>query len=189
MNRPFIEHSISIDVFTLKRKHLLSSAGVDTFLRVIQTQNGATAWVITSLWRDRNRLMVIIHDFCGPEPTEYALALVTTPCHYGGVRYWFLCPQKGCRSRVAKLYYVSNLFACRTCHNLVYIHQQRHGSKYYDEFGRPLLLLLQAVSLGKSMKHYYVNGRPTRKFRRLQKYLYSLEKVALNYKLYVKSET
>lgn len=43
--------------------------------------------------------------------------LVTTPCHYGKYRYWFLCPE--CRGRVAHLYMGAKV-ACRRCHQLVY---------------------------------------------------------------------
>lgn len=45
-----------------------------------------------------------------------------TPCNYGGLRYWFLCP--GCGQRVALLYGAGKYFLCRHCYNLTYASQQ-----------------------------------------------------------------
>ena len=49
-----------------------------------------------------------------------------TPCHYGGSRPWFLCPERGCGRRVAVLYVRSTL-ACRHCRQLAYDSQQDSG--------------------------------------------------------------
>lgn len=54
---------------------------------------------------------------------NYPIDLEVTPCHYGGIRHWFLCP--GCNRRVATLYITSNLlFQCRKCQKLNYTSQQ-----------------------------------------------------------------
>lgn len=54
---------------------------------------------------------------------NYPVQLQTTPCHYGGVRHWFICP--GCDGRVATLFIKSNLlFQCRKCQKLNYTSQQ-----------------------------------------------------------------
>ena len=57
------------------------------------------------------------------------ILLTTTHPFFGGVRYWFACPE--CSRRIRKLYLPPNEthFACRHCHNLSYeSHQswQRH---------------------------------------------------------------
>jgi hypothetical protein len=40
----------------------------------------------------------------GPWKAEnYQVAIEQTPCHYGGARYWFRCPARGCARRVAIL--------------------------------------------------------------------------------------
>jgi hypothetical protein len=44
--------------------------------------------------------------------------LETTPCHYGGLRYWFTCPR--CDRRCALLCGAERLFYCRQCYNLPY---------------------------------------------------------------------
>lgn len=58
------------------------------------------------------------------EALDYRVKLQTTPCHYGGVRYWFSCPAINCGKRVAKLYLGSKHFACRHCYRLAYSSQR-----------------------------------------------------------------
>ena len=54
------------------------------------------------------------------ERLDYPVLLQTTPCNYGGVRYWFTCPAINCGKRVAKLYLGDKYFACRHCYRLAY---------------------------------------------------------------------
>ena len=55
---------------------------------------------------------------------DYKILLTTTPCQYGGRRYWFICPWhkngKYCGRRVGTLYLDDDYFACRYCCNLTY---------------------------------------------------------------------
>lgn len=48
---------------------------------------------------------------------DYAVPLSWTPCHYGGTRPWFSCPD--CDRRVALLYGGAR-FVCRHCRRLAY---------------------------------------------------------------------
>ncbi|MHC5156034.1 MAG: hypothetical protein ACYSO3_07945, partial [Planctomycetota bacterium] len=54
------------------------------------------------------------------------IQITTTPCYYGGERYWFLCPAAVdgvlCEDRVGKLYLPpgAQVFGCRQCHGLTY---------------------------------------------------------------------
>jgi len=60
------------------------------------------------------------------EAVEYWLQLLTTPQHYGGVRWWFRCPlavnDEPCARRVRKLYLPpgEKFFGCTHCHQLTY---------------------------------------------------------------------
>jgi hypothetical protein len=61
------------------------------------------------------------------------IELESTPCNFGGRRWWFQCPapfdSDDCsRRRCGKLYLPANaiLFACRQCHQLSY--KSRHSS-------------------------------------------------------------
>jgi len=62
---------------------------------------------------------------------SYDVILTTTPCHFGGIRYWFRCPLlkpdgTPCNRRVAKLYLppFQSHFGCRHCHDLTYTSRQ-----------------------------------------------------------------
>lgn len=54
------------------------------------------------------------------ESMGYVVCLKTTPCSFGGVRYWFVCPGCGAGCRILYLPYNGNVFACRRCCGLVY---------------------------------------------------------------------
>ena len=56
---------------------------------------------------------------------DYKARLEWTPCHFGGRRWWFICPLvvngNVCNRRVGVLYLGSGkYFGCRHCHNLTY---------------------------------------------------------------------
>jgi hypothetical protein len=54
------------------------------------------------------------------------IPLTSTPCYFGGVRCWFLCPS--CGKRVGILYRIG-VYLCRDCHGLTYRERQLHGSQ------------------------------------------------------------
>ena len=64
------------------------------------------------------------HRVCGGawESVEQTIYFDRTPCHYGGHRFWFLCPR--CSRRVAVLYAAGKYFYCRHCYGLTYASQQ-----------------------------------------------------------------
>ena len=78
---------------------------------------------------------------------DYSIRLETIPCHFGGVRRWFLCPRCGRRCWIvymeSSLDTGSNTFACCLCLGLTYRNTQtgRFMSRAYewDDKGLPLL--------------------------------------------------
>lgn len=65
---------------------------------------------------------------------DYKVRLVSTPCYYGGLRWWFICPLvingKACGRRVGVLYLGgSKYFGCRHCHNLTYESSKTHDKR------------------------------------------------------------
>ena len=66
---------------------------------------------------------------------DYPIKLTTTPCNFGGVRYWFICPLeldgRPCGKRIGKLYLPpeGKYFGCRNCYNLTY-ESCRESHKY-----------------------------------------------------------
>ena len=49
----------------------------------------------------------------------FGVSLERTPCHLGGERVWWRCPEPGCGRRVAVLYGGARI-ACRHCNDLAY---------------------------------------------------------------------
>jgi hypothetical protein len=66
---------------------------------------------------------------------EQRVPVTWTACHLGGYRPWFVCRGSSsgryCGSRVAVLYGVGELFACRCCSGLVYASQRQ--TVYYRD--------------------------------------------------------
>jgi hypothetical protein len=95
-------------------------------------------------------------------PCDYSVDLDRTACHFGGVRYWFVCP--GCSRRVGVLYLALGWdeFRCRHCLGLVYESQTYRGwdGGYYPAFER-------LMKLERTVKRYFWRGRLTRKYRKL----------------------
>jgi hypothetical protein len=105
---------------------------------------------------------------------DYRVPLVTTPCHLGGARWWFICPltKNGvyCGRRVGVLYRAprADYYGCRHCHNLSYEsrNESRHGRLAH--MGYFMTLDRRREKLLEGMKRWTYRGKPTRKARRLR---------------------
>jgi hypothetical protein len=54
------------------------------------------------------------------------VAIEETPCHFGGVRRWFMCPRSNCGRRCRKLYLQgSGRWLCRACADARYLSQRQ----------------------------------------------------------------
>lgn len=53
---------------------------------------------------------------------QQSIRISSTPCNYGGRRWWLHCPH--CDRRCAVLYFASRGWACRSCNQLHYRSQQ-----------------------------------------------------------------
>ncbi len=56
------------------------------------------------------------------EEVNLPVRLATTPCNYGGVRWWFRCPC--CNRRVAVLFIMGVMLRCVTCGRVSYASQR-----------------------------------------------------------------
>jgi hypothetical protein len=67
----------------------------------------------------------------GEQVVNYNVELFTTRPYFGGVRWWFICPNQDCEKMVGKLYQPpgAKYFLCRTCQNLTYT-SCRESHKY-----------------------------------------------------------
>lgn len=95
---------------------------------------------------------------------NYKVKLSTTPCNYGGKRYWFICPlykdNIACKRRVRILYKVGDYFGCRHCFNLTYASRNSEWGANLSES--------KIEKLESQIKREYYNGKMTRKFASLQ---------------------
>jgi len=100
------------------------------------------------------------------EDMDSKIMLAATPCNYGGVRYWFICPlsKNGqyCGRRVGVIYSIGKYFGCRHCGEVVYDAQMSGGKFRSSSVSIPDLERAE-----KEVKRYYYNGKPTRKYKRL----------------------
>jgi len=62
---------------------------------------------------------------------NYEVLIETTPCNYGGDRWWFLCPICFRRCRIIYQPPGQSVFACRICHDLSYRSRQE-GKNYFS---------------------------------------------------------
>ena len=85
------------------------------------------------------------HSTGQKENLDYPVRLTSTPCNYGGKRWWFICPlvKNGvpCSRRVGKLYLDGKYFGCRHCYNLTYTSAQEHDKRIDALLRNPDLLI------------------------------------------------
>lgn len=89
---------------------------------------------------------------------EYDIPLVTTPCNYGGIRYWFEC--LSCKRRIGTLYLRASIFACRHCHFLTY------ESKLESRNLRKIISLSELEKAERKVKRLCYKGKPTKNYIR-----------------------
>jgi len=98
---------------------------------------------------------------------DYKIPLITTPCHFGGIRYWFQCPWYAngvyCGRRVGVLYLGGKYFACRHCYNLTYNSRNLGGiSKLLGQ----MVSMPDLDELDAQVKRKWYAGRMTRRYLR-----------------------
>ena len=92
---------------------------------------------------------------------DYQVSLVTSPCNFGGLRYWFGCPTCGRRAAILYLAPSDVYFRCRHCNNLSYHSRNRSAMVAFGHASR------QIEELRSQIKRWTWKGRPTRKARKL----------------------
>jgi len=130
---------LRLDVRWLAREGNLVPGAISTLTWTRATGEPACE-IMTVMDKDRPRLTLRYATSRRAEATwthnQEHIWLETTPCHYGGERWWFRCPQ--CDRRRAVLYCVASVFACRGCHDLVYASTREDGMARGDRRIRTL---------------------------------------------------
>ncbi len=103
-------------------------------------------------------------------PQNYPVKLTSTPCFFGGQRYWFICPLvirgRPCKRRCAVLYLVGEYFGCRECYGLAYRSQRLPRSGLVGAF-EGFCTYDRVLHIIESLRIKYWHGRPTKRYRRL----------------------
>ncbi len=101
---------------------------------------------------------------------DYKVELDTTPCYFGGKRWWFICPLvvngSSCGRRARTLYKGGDYFGCRVCQRLCYSAQNENHRYGMYSFFKMMDYERKADELMQTIKFKYYDGRPTRKYRR-----------------------
>ena len=116
------------------------------------------------------------------ERINSTIFLTSTPCNYGGKRYWFICPLfnngAACGKRVGVLYKVEKYFGCRHCFNLTY--DSRRENRKYKHY--PLFFVLNGYDkidrLENQIKRRQYAGKPTKKQMQLERIGWRMAKMA-----------
>ncbi len=135
-----VEGCNTLDTSDLKRMKLLvpgvtNRNGSLEWRRTGQTEPSSSVGYTLTVGRVTGSLRLNYHMKQGGEKLDYAISMVTTGCHLGGVRWWFVCPLSwngvACGRRVRKVYLHGKYFGCRHCQNLAYTSSQESDSRVY----------------------------------------------------------
>lgn len=170
-----VEESRCLSLVDLKRLGYFcgAKAGTIKWTNRWQEESKVSIEVVTLFWHSPYvRLNYFKTDEEGNKKEfDYQVPLVTTPCRYGGLRYWFCCPlvKKGgcsCNRRVFKIFLPpeGKYFGCRHCYDLTYQKRQEH-SKNYDFYQQFFDLKKDIDRLKNEIKYRFYRGVPNKKYR------------------------
>lgn len=125
-HRGAVEQYPSIDLRVLRRAGLLSAGecSYTTLYWQNQAPEALSARLFIDLSDADDAWMRIISSAHHGGMTE-RVAIERAPCHYGGVRSYFVCPLLGVRCE--QLFRVDGVFASRKAHRLTYASQSEDG--------------------------------------------------------------
>lgn len=164
-----------LDVFWLKKNGYFcgwKSGGI-SWTNQSGTSNSIGLFVSTHTDDKYAQFTYTITDRDTGEKTNYNynITITTTPCTYGGVRYWFICPLTSngryCGRRVGKVFLGDKYFGCRHCYNLSYNSRNETKSGMFSYLGRMFKYEKKLEKLEEQTKISYRQGIPTKKYLRI----------------------
>ena len=107
---------------------------------------------------------------------DYKVQLEETQCHFGGARFWFICPlyknKKYCGRRVGVLYKDGDWFGCRHCYELTYTSRNVNRRYAYYPLFRVIEIEQKIEKIETKTHRRTYAGKPTKNQQKLRK-LYS----------------
>lgn len=81
---------------------------------------------ISRLYRETKSELILLRLKSRIDVLGQEIRVTTTSCHFGGKRFWFVCPT--CNKRAETLYLppTKNKLLCRKCHDLAYLKSRYH---------------------------------------------------------------
>jgi hypothetical protein len=161
-----VEASCNLTIFQLKKGGMLEGGRSAMTVTWVSTNTGRKTHVTLEVYMTSEPYVRFKYSLTDREgistPYDSEVSLTTTPCNYGGVRYWFACPV--CGRRVGGLYLApgGRNFVCRRCNNLSYRSRNRSRIESFGHTSR------QIDKLRSQIKRWTWRGRPTRRVRRLE---------------------
>jgi hypothetical protein len=138
-----------LSIFSLKQSGYLAC---DSMTELRWSEWGESKRVIIEIFVNTSQPHVLISlERNGRFTPIQTINLNSTPCNFGGYRYWFRCL---CGERVAILYKMDLYFLCRHCGDLAYPLQQVTHSGRWRSFYRSLQGLSKVKQLTGQIKHY-----------------------------------
>jgi len=130
MKKTIVEDCLMLDVNKLNKDRLFHKG--QAWRGTVEWSGGSSIGYEGHPDHDgRYDLLIILSYRFQEEDIKIPVPIVSTPCHVGGKRFWFLCPGARCLRRVGKLYKPLDrrLFLCRHCHDLSYESRQSWDSR------------------------------------------------------------
>ena len=172
-----VEQTNSLSVFWLRKHKYLPSPG-----NMVRTVSGGIRWMSSfdsessigfriTVGNENN--IVLSYVFTDPftskkEDINERVSLTFTRCHFGGKRYWFICPlnreERYCGRRVGVLYSVNKYFGCRWCANVAYSAQHKGGKNRW-----PSVSITKVEEAERRIGRLFYRGKPTRKYLRFRR--------------------
>jgi len=171
-----IEDCTQLSIFKLKEFGFLRGfcGGTLTWTRRLSGKKSSIGALVDITGEPYMKVNYTITDQDGNKGDyDYKIKLTTTACHFGGVRYWFICPLSAngvyCGRRVGTLYLGpgGKYFGCRHCYNLSYESRNETRSGMFGAFGRVLRSDKLIEELRNHIRRWTYRGRPTRKVKKL----------------------
>jgi hypothetical protein len=173
-----VEQATQLSIFKLKEFGLLRGYAATTLTWTHRPSGKQNSIGITVNIGDEPYVKVnyTITDRTTGKKTDYdyKISLTSTPCHFGGVRYWFICPLSVngvyCGRRTGTLYLASggNYFGCRHCYNLSYESRNESRLGRFGNIGYTIVADRKIEELYSQIKRWTYKGKPTKKVRKLQ---------------------
>ena len=145
--RKRVDEVPSLDITDLHKATLLDQAFGTSGVLSWTGQFGAGISLKCGVYRGRSTdRCVMLEGSADSRVWRQVLDITTTPCRFGGRRFWFVGPVNACCRRCRIVYLVTGQagalqFQCRRCAGLTYESRQRHRSRRYEQYLKPMKVL------------------------------------------------